>query len=68
MSGSIPGAGAIAIGIGLSLVAAAIQASRLSVRVWVRFDHNALFHIVQIVSVMVLASGLRASLRSGIGS
>jgi hypothetical protein len=68
VSGAMPGAGAVAIGIGLSLIAAAIQASPLSVRVWVRFDHNGLFHIVQIAGVMVLASGLRTSLSQGTGS
>lgn len=67
VAGTLPGAGAIAIGIGLSLIAAAIQASRLRVRIIVQFDHNALFHVVQIASVMVLASGLRTSLRLGSG-
>jgi hypothetical protein len=67
VAGTLPGAGAIAIGIGLSLIAAAIQASPLRVRVIVRFDHNALFHVVQIAGVMVLASGLRTSLRLGTG-
>ena len=57
----MPGAGAIAAGIALSLLAAAVQASDLGVRVIVRFDHNALFHVVQIASVIVLASGLRTA-------
>jgi hypothetical protein len=65
--GATPGAGAITLGIGLSLVAAAIQASNLSVRIFVRFDHNALFHVVQIAGVVALASGLRASLRLAAG-
>jgi hypothetical protein len=64
-AGGMPGSGAIGIGIALSLIAAAIQASDLSVRVVVRFDHNALFHVVQSAAVIALASGLRASLRLG---
>jgi hypothetical protein len=67
VSGGMPGAGAITLGIGLSLIAAAIQASDLSVRVVVRFDHNGLFHLVQIAGVILLASGLRASLRPDVG-
>jgi Family of unknown function (DUF6962) len=65
ITGGMPGAGAIAAGIALSLLAAAVQASDLGVRVIVRFDHNALFHVVQIASIIVLASGLRTSLRLG---
>jgi hypothetical protein len=67
ITGGMPGAGPITVGIALSLIAAAIQASDLSMRVVVRFDHNGLFHLVQIASVIVLASGLRASLRLGPG-
>jgi hypothetical protein len=65
VAGGLPGSGAIGIGIALSLLAAAIQASDLSVRVVVRFDHNALFHLVQIAAVIALASGLRTGLRLG---
>jgi hypothetical protein len=68
VTGGMPGAGAITIGIALSLIAAAVQASDLSVRIVVRFDHNALFHLVQIASVVVLAAGLRTSLRLGIAA
>jgi hypothetical protein len=60
--GDLPGAATIALGIGLSLVAAAFQASRISMHVVVRFDHNGLFHLVQIVSIAVLVDGVRASL------
>jgi hypothetical protein len=67
VAGTVPGAGAIAIGMALSLVAAVIQGTDLRVHVIVRFDHNALFHVVQIVGVIVLAYGLRISLRLGTG-
>lgn len=61
-SGRLPGAGMIALGIGLSILAAAIQASTLSVRVIVPFDHNGLFHLVQLVATAALAIGLRRGL------
>jgi len=60
--GDLSGAATIALGIGLSLVAAAVQASRMSMRMIVRFDHNGLFHLLQIVSIAVLAHGVCASL------
>jgi len=54
-----PGAGVIALAILLSLMAAGVQASDLSANIVVPFDHNGLFHLVQIVSVAVLAYGLQ---------
>lgn len=61
-SGRLPGAGLIALGIALSIAAAAIQASTLSVRVIVPFDHNGVFHVIQLVATAVLAAGLRRGL------
>jgi hypothetical protein len=61
----LAGAGLVAIGIGLTLVAAAIQVSHLSVNVIVPLDHNGLFHVVQLVAVVVMANGLRRGLTSG---
>jgi hypothetical protein len=55
----LPGAGMVALGIGLSLVAAGIQVSQLRLRVIVPFDHNGLFHIVQLIATAILAHGLR---------
>ncbi len=55
----MPGAPAVTAGLALSLVAAVVQMSGLSLRVGVRFDHNGLFHLVQIVAVITLAIGLR---------
>ncbi|MCC7010439.1 MAG: hypothetical protein IT184_16640 [Acidobacteria bacterium] len=57
-----PGATAIAAGLLLSMIAAAIQTSRLRARLVFRFDHNGLFHLVQIASVAVIAAGVRATL------
>lgn len=57
-----PGASAVTAGLVLSLVAALVQMSSLSLRVIVRFDHNGLFHLVQIVAVIVMSTGIRKSL------
>lgn len=62
-TGRLPGAGMIALGIGLSIVAAAVQASALKVRLIVPFDHNGLFHLVQLAGTATLAKGLRRALR-----
>ena len=57
------GAGRLAAGIALTLVAAAVQVSSLSFQFigWT-FDHNGLFHLVQLVAVVVMASGLHAGM------
>ncbi|HSN14607.1 MAG TPA: hypothetical protein VLT61_08240 [Anaeromyxobacteraceae bacterium] len=56
----LPGAGVIAAGILLNLLAAAVQASTLSAHVLVPLDHNGLFHVVQAVAVIVLLAGVGA--------
>lgn len=58
-TGRLPGAGLISVGIVLSLMAAALQVSRASIRVIVPFDHNGLFHVVQMIAIAVIASGVR---------
>jgi hypothetical protein len=60
--GGLAGAGPIAAGIFISLVAAVVQLSSLSLRVAVTFDHNGLFHLIQTVGVAIMAAGVRASL------
>jgi hypothetical protein len=69
-TGRLAGAGMITLGIGLSIVAAAVQASALSVRLIVPFDHNGLFHLVQLTAIAALADGLRRGLatRGSVGS
>lgn len=57
-------ASVVAAGIALNIGAAAVQASPLHVVFIVPFDHNGLFHIVQIVAVIVTAGGLRSGLLS----
>jgi hypothetical protein len=58
------GAWLVSAGIALTLLAAAVQATSLQVRVVVPFDHNGLFHLVQMVATVVLARGVRRLLTS----
>jgi len=57
-SGRLAGAGIIASAIVLNLAAAAIQASDVTIYLIVPFDHNGVFHVVQMVAIVVLAYGL----------
>ena len=63
-SGRLAGAGMISVGIALTIVAAAVQASALSVRLIVPFDHNGLFHLVQLIATAAFANGLRRGLET----
>lgn len=54
----LEGAGIIAVGILLNIAAAAVQASNFSLTIVVPLDHNGLFHLVQIVALVVLTRGL----------
>ena len=56
---TLPGASLIAAAIALNLVAAIVQASDLTLTLVVPFDHNGLFHIIQMIAVAVLGCGLR---------
>jgi hypothetical protein len=62
----MPGASIIAVAIGLNIVAAALQASTIHFTAIWPFDHNGVFHLVQIAALLILGYGLRASL-SGAG-
>ena len=68
LTGRRSGAGLVATGITLSLVAAALQASRLTLRLIVPFDHNGIFHLVQMISIVVVARGVRQGLDDRDGS
>jgi len=60
----LPGTGLMAAGILVSIIAAGIQASK-SVNltlIW-RFDHNGIYHLVQVVGLMLLLMGLRSSIQ-----
>ena len=54
----------MSVGVLVSIVAAGIQASlKTTVKLMFEFDHNGIFHIVQILGIIVLLAGLRLSLR-----
>ena len=60
----LAGAPLIAAGILVSIVAAALQACKtLTVTVFWEFDHNGVFHIVQIIGTILLLFGLRQSMQ-----
>jgi uncharacterized protein DUF6962 len=52
------GAGTVSVGIALTLVASVVQVTRWTIRIGVPFDHNGLFHVVQMVATPVLAHGI----------
>jgi len=57
-AGGRRGAGYVAAGIALTLAAAGVQASPFSLTVVWPLDHNALFHLVQLAALFVLAHGV----------
>jgi len=59
----LPAAGIVALAIVLNIIAAGIQASgTVHLTLGVPFDHNGVFHLVQMVAVVVLVAGLRRGL------
>jgi hypothetical protein len=59
-TGGRPGAAAVAAALAVSLAAGAVQATDLgSVRLLWEFDHNGLFHLVQLLGLVLLVAGLR---------
>jgi len=60
----LKGAAVVALAILLNLAAAAVQASNLSLHLLVPFDHNGLFHLVQILSTAILGWGLHLGMES----
>ncbi len=61
----VDGTSSIVVGLVLSLVAAAVQMSRLRLHVVVKLDHNGLFHLVQTLAVGFIGIGARAGLTLG---
>ena len=58
-----PGAGFMASGVLLSIIAAGLQARKsIAVTLIWKFDHNGIYDIVQTVGLLVLIAGLRISL------
>lgn len=63
----VKGAGFMASGILVTIIAAAIQAiETIKVTVIWQIDHNGIFHIVQMIGLLFLLFGLRAEFRSRI--
>ncbi len=60
----VKGAAVVALAILLNLAAAAVQASNLSLHLLFPFDHNGLFHLVQIVSTAILGLGVHLGMKS----
>ena len=58
----LQGATIIAGAIALNLIAAGVQASDLYLHLFIPFDHNGLFHLLQMVAMIVLALGLGSSM------
>ncbi len=59
----LAGATAIAVSIALTLVAAVIQATKaMSFTLFWPFDHNSVYHLIQVVAILILAWGLRAGM------
>ena len=60
----LPGAWLMATGIFVSIIAAGIQTNKsvFLTFIW-RFDHNGIYHLVQVVGLMLLLMGLRSSIQ-----
>ncbi|MBI5428984.1 MAG: hypothetical protein HY938_00845 [Nitrosomonadales bacterium] len=61
------GAGVIAAAIVVNLVAAGIQASSAYIWIIFPFDHNGIFHLVQMAGTAMLGLGVHLSMRSNVG-
>jgi hypothetical protein len=62
------GAGRMALGLGLSLAAGLVQPMKsLMVRCIWTFDHNGVFHLIQLLGLVILVQGLRTTLQSPVG-
>ena len=55
----LKGAAIVALAILINLIAARVQASNLSLHLLLPFDHNGLFHLIQMLSTATLGLGLR---------
>jgi hypothetical protein len=63
IQGELKGAGLMAAGILLSIIAAGFQANKAVIVaiIW-KFDHNGIYHLVQTVGLLFLVTGLKLSL------
>ena len=58
----LPGAGWMVAGVGITILAAVVQATPVSFRLGVTFDHNGIFHLVQLPGLVCLLTGLQKGL------
>jgi hypothetical protein len=61
----LAGAGWMVVGVGITILAAALQATPVAFRLGVTFDHNALFHLVQLPGLVCLLAGVQIGLGQG---
>jgi hypothetical protein len=62
---TIKGAGLMAAGILVTIIAAVIQAIKATKIIFIReFDHNGIFHIVQMIGLIILLKGLQTEFKS----
>ncbi len=59
----LKGASYIAIGILLNIIAAVVQTSDITINLIFTFDHNGVFHLIQIVALFILGYGLMISMK-----
>ncbi len=59
-----PGASPLAAGVAITLIAAAIQQTDLSFTLIWPFDHNGIFHLVQIPGIVLMGAGVERRLRA----
>lgn len=60
----LPGTGLVCAGLFVTLLAAVVQTTGVEVTLIWTFDHNGVFHLMQLLGVILLAVGIGASLRA----
>lgn len=68
VAGRLPGAWWLVAGVLLSIAAAVVQASKVELSLWWEFDHNGIFHLVQVAAIMALGIGVRKALVTPVGA
>jgi MFS family permease len=61
----LKGAGFVAAAVVLTMIAAGVQANEVSVHLLFPFDHNGVFHLVQMAATAMLGAGLAVGMRPG---
>ena len=64
VNGQLRGSRVMAAGVLLNLLAAGVQASDVSFHLLIPFDHNGVFHLIQIAGLGTLAVGLHLGMQS----